>query len=146
MDERTDDIMESSADKKGAEFKEAPSNVKIDNHVIKKVAGEAILGIDGLLGLKGGLTDLLKVDDDPTIGISVDMADDHVATISVKIIVETGKNIPNIVDAVTNAVTKALQNTTGIKVKEVCVEVVDSMTKEEYEAQSAIDIIPPATM
>lgn len=128
-------------------FTPAPENAKIDDKVVKKLAGEALAGIKGVLGVKGGLTDLLKDDDDPTRGVSVSVTEDQQVSVSAKIITEAGKNIPDIVNKATDAITQALQKTAGLKVKDICVEVTDTMTQEEYK-QQGVDpaFIPPAGM
>ena len=133
------------ADEMNNTYTPAPDNVKIDTKVVKKMAGEALLKIDGVLDAKGGLADTFKDEDDPTRGLSVSVSDDHEATVNAKIIVETGKNIPNIVNAATEAITNQLQNNAGLKVKSVCVEVVNTMTRDEYKAESELDPVYPNT-
>lgn len=125
------------AETKG-DFTKAPKNVKIDDKVVKKLAGEALAAIDGVLGLKGGLTDVLKDPDDVTRGLSVTADDSQNVELSAKIIAETGKNIPDIIGKATADITAAVQNETGLKVKNVCIEVADTMTAEEYRQQASV--------
>lgn len=120
-------------------FTPAPHNVVIDDKVVKRMTGEAIAGIDGILGVKGGLGDVLKNDSDPTRGVTVQVGEDQSATVCVRVITEAGKNIPDIVNKATAAVTEALQNTAGLRVKEVAIEVVDTMSRDEYEGKASAD-------
>ena len=127
------------------QFDIVPGNVVIEEKVIKRLTGEAIAGIDGILGVKGGFSDLLKGEDDPTRGITVNMGDEQTVTVCLKIITESGKNIPAIVTAATNAITNSLQNTAGLRVKDVAIEVSDTMSRAEYYKDSEsedIDTMP----
>ena len=127
----------------------APSNARIDDKVVKKLVGEAVFQVDGVLDAKDGLTDMFKSDDDMTRGITVSISDEHSATICAKIVTETGKNIPDIVNNITKADTETLQANAGIAVKDLEVEVTDTMTKEEYKNQNNPDLapmgVPPTT-
>lgn len=125
------------------EFTPIPGQAKIDTRVVKKMVGEALAKIDGILDAKGGFSDILKSDDDPTRGINVNVTEDGEASVNAKIIAETGKNIPNMVNAATAAITETLQNTAGLKVKDICIEVTDTMTAEEFKNQSMGDVVYP---
>ena len=112
----------------------APENMKVDERAIKKIAGEAISGVDGVLGLAGGLTDVLKSSDDVTKGLAITTSSDGAsAEVSAKIVTEYGKNIPDIVSQVQGNITKALQEMAGLTVDKVEVEVTDTMTADEYQ-------------
>ena len=115
------------------DFNPAPDTMKIDDKVVKKMVGEAISEIDGILDAKEKLTDMLKSGDDLTRGLTVTVTEDNSVSVLAKIIIEKGKNIPDIVNQATDAITNALQNMAGLKVKDICVEVADMMTREEYE-------------
>lgn len=112
---------------------QAPGNVKIDDTAIKRIVGKAIGRVDGVLGVEGKLTDMLKSSDDVTKGLSI-TSNDNGKTVSIeaKIITEYGKNIPDIVNAITLNVTDALHSMAGIQVEKLNVEVVDTMTQQEY--------------
>lgn len=116
-------------------FTRATENMKVDDKVAKKIVGEALSCIDGVLGVKGGLADLLKGDDDRTRGVVVNVNDNQQITVCAKVITESGKNMPGIVKTIEDKITKALQSTTGLEVKDVVVEIADVMTKDEYEKQ-----------
>ena len=115
-----------------------PHDMKIDDKAIKKMAGEAISQVDGVLGVEGGLTDMLKSGDDVTKGLSVTMSDDgQKAQVSAKIITEYGKNIPDIVSGVQAKVQDALRSMAGLATDKVEVEVTDTMTREDYQAKNS---------
>lgn len=115
------------------EFKIAPSNMTYDDNLIKKMIGEILSETDGVLGAKGGLKDIFKKHADPTKGIKVDVTGSKDVTVKMKLYVEKDKNIPTIVNEITAKIRDELQNTAGLNVKDVSVEVVDTMTQEEYE-------------
>lgn len=115
-------------------------NMKIDDKVTKKMIASALVEVDGYLGtstgLVGGITGMLKKntteEEDALSGISVSMSDNAV-DVTVKVIVEAGKNIPTIANAITAKVEQKLHDIGGFATKQVRVEVVDTMTKAEYD-------------
>lgn len=124
----------------------APETLKIDDKVIKKMVGEALASVDGILGAKDNLADMFKSDEDPTRGITISTTNHHEVEVTAKIFAESGKNIPQMINAATAAITDKLQNTAGLKINGICVEVVDTMTAEEYKNQyesTADSTIPP---
>lgn len=118
----------------------APENVVYDERVIRKIIGAALTDIPGILGPSGGmfsgLTDSLKhVEDvDITKGLHFQMSDDA-AEIKLKVIAELGQHLPDVVNNVTEKVTTALKEQAGIQVETMEVEIVDTMTREEYESK-----------
>lgn len=115
------------------EFKIAPSNMTYDDNLIKKMIGEILAETDGVLGAKGGLKDIFKKHADPTKGIKVDITDAKDVTVKMKLYVEKDKNIPTIVNEITGKIKSVLQDTAGLNARDVSVEVVDTMTQEEYD-------------
>lgn len=115
------------------DFVRAPTNMKIDKKLVKRMIGETIAETTGVLGVKGGLTDVLKKNDDVTKGIFIHITDDNTISVKVKVITEVGSNMPNIVNTTTEKVTHLLQKTVGLKVKSMDMEVADTMTREAYE-------------
>ena len=115
-----------------------PQGMKIDDKAIKKMAGEAVAQVAGVLGLDGGLADMLNVANDTTKGLAITMNDSSTkADVSCKIITEYGKNIPDIVAGVQDKVAATLQTMAGLAVGKVEVEVTDTMTREEYMARTS---------
>ncbi|MGD9559634.1 MAG: Asp23/Gls24 family envelope stress response protein [Oscillospiraceae bacterium] len=115
-----------------------PNDMKIDDKAIKKMAGEAIGQVEGVLGLEGGIVGMLKSDDDVTKGLGITLSEDgKTASVSCKIITEYGKNIPEIVGNVQDKVRESLQRMAGLTVDKVEVEVTDTMTREDYQAKTS---------
>lgn len=118
---------------KQEEFIIAPSNMTYDDKLIKKMIGEILESTDGVLGAKGGFHDIFKKHDNITKGIRVDIDDSKDASVKMKLYVEKGKNIPTIINQITTRIRDELQNTAGLKVRDVDIQVVDTMTQEEYD-------------
>ena len=130
------------------DFTPAPETAKIDTKVVKKLVGEAIYKVDGVLDAKDSMADLFKSEEDLTRGINVTVSDDQRVEVHAKIVVETGKNIPDIVNEATKAATDTLQNNAGLQVKDICIEVADTMAKDEFrqeyaDASAAAAVQPP---
>lgn len=119
-----------------------PTNehVKYDDKVIKKMVASALMNVDGFLGTSnsvvGNLTAMLQkntnTEEDIIKGITTDLKDNQV-DVNLKIITESGKNIPTIVENIISSVTQSLKDVGGLDTKSVNVEVVDTMTKAEYD-------------
>lgn len=118
---------------------EIKSTVTYDEKVIQKIVGHAIENIDGLLAISGGffanVKDKLVNSDDVTTGVNVEVGKEEVAT-DLDIIVEYGKDIPSIAEGIKAIVAQNVEVMTHLKVVEVNVNVVDIMSREEYEASS----------
>ena len=52
-----------TAHKQDNGYTPAPANAVIDDKVVKKLIGEAVASVDGVLDMKGGLGDFLKAED-----------------------------------------------------------------------------------
>lgn len=119
------------------------NKMKIDEKVIKKMIASALVEVDGYLGtangLIGGITGMFKKNEteeaEALSGIGVSVKDNAVA-VTLKVIVEAGKNIPTITNAITENVQAKLQEIGGFETKDVSIDVVDMMTKAEYEKGS----------
>ncbi|MDL2253872.1 Asp23/Gls24 family envelope stress response protein [Ruminococcaceae bacterium OttesenSCG-928-I18] len=119
------------------EFEPIPQNVKVDDKVVKKLAGDAVLGIDGLLSVKGGgLAGFFSEGEDPSKGMNIDLLENDEVAISMKVVTESGKNIPKIAKEIEENITAAIQNNVGLRVTSINVEVADTMTREEYDSQA----------
>ncbi len=118
---------------------EIKSTVTYDEKVIQKIVGHALENIEGLLAVSGGffsnVKDKLVNSDDVTTGVNVEVGKEEVAT-DLDVIVEYGKDIPAIAEGIKSIVAQNVEVMTHLKVVEVNVNVVDIMTREEYEASS----------
>lgn len=118
---------------------EIKSTVTYDEKVIQKIVGHALENIEGLLAVSGGffsnVKDKLVNSDDVTTGVNVEVGKEEVAT-DLDVIVEYGKDIPAIAEGIKAIVAQNVEVMTHLKVVEVNINVVDVMTREEYEASS----------
>lgn len=109
------------------------------DQVIEKMVGHALQHVPGLLSISGGFfTDIknkLINSSDVREGINVEVGSKQVAT-DLKIVVEYGKDIPEIVETMKSIIGTEVKKMTHLEVVEVNVEVVDKKTREEFEAES----------
>ncbi|HFI0592422.1 TPA: Asp23/Gls24 family envelope stress response protein [Streptococcus suis] len=109
------------------------------DQVIEKMVGHALQHVPGLLSISGGFfTDIknkLINSSDIREGINVEVGSKQVAT-DLKIVVEYGKDIPEIVETMKSIIGTEVKKMTHLEVVEVNVEVVDIKTREEFEAES----------
>ena len=109
------------------------------DQVIEKMVGHALQHVPGLLSSSGGFfTDIknkLINSSDVREGINVEVGSKQVAT-DLKIVVEYGKDIPEIVETMKSIIGTEVKKMTHLEVVEVNVEVVDIKTREEFEAES----------
>ena len=109
------------------------------DQVLEKMVGHALQHVPGLLSISGGFfTDIknkLINSSDVREGINVEVGSKQVAT-DLKIVVEYGKDIPEIVETMKSIIGTEVKKMTHLEVVEVNVEVVDIKTREEFEAES----------
>lgn len=109
------------------------------DQVIEKMVGHALQHVPSLLSISGGFfTDIknkLINSSDVREGINVEVGSKQVAT-DLKIVVEYGKDIPEIVETMKSIIGTEVKKMTHLEVVEVNVEVVDIKTREEFEAES----------
>ena len=118
---------------------EARGELTFDNDVIKKIIGQALENVSGLLAVDGGffsnLTDKLINTDNVTSGVNIEVGKEQVA-VDLNIIVEYKKNVPEIFEEIKRVITTDIKKMTGLEVIEVNVNVIDIKTKEQHEADS----------
>lgn len=109
------------------------------DQVIEKMVGHALQHVPGLLSISGGFFTNIKNklinSSDVREGINVEVGSKQVAT-DLKIVVEYGKDIPEIVETMKSIIGTEVKKMTHLEVVEVNVEVVDIKTREEFEAES----------
>ena len=109
------------------------------DQVIEKMIGHALQHVPGLLSISGGFFTNIKNklinSSDVREGINVEVGSKQVAT-DLKIVVEYGKDIPEIVETMKSIIGAEVKKMTHLEVVEVNVEVVDIKTREEFEAES----------
>lgn len=108
-------------------MQEEPTGIiKISDDVITACAAAAALQIDGVHQLAGGFTDNLSISilgiEPEGKGIKLSREDDAL-TLDVSVIVEFKVKIPQLAWEIQSSVKKAVEETTGLNVKEVNIHV-----------------------
>lgn len=137
MTEKKDRIEELN---EGRELEYEESKLIIEDKVVAKIARIAINGVDGILEMKGNIADSIGSffsgrDEQSTAGVSVEVGEKE-AKINLDVIIEYGKNATRIFQDIKRAVTNNIKEMTGLDVVTVNVDVVDVMTKQEYEKKN----------
>ena len=104
---------------------ETENNLRISNEAIATYAGIAVSEISGVYGMSGtlsGITEAISGKKNYSRGIKID-ADEKDVRIDVNIIVEYGARIPEIAFEIQTKVKKSVETMTGLKVREVNVNV-----------------------
>ena len=124
----------------GIELEYEEIKLIIEDKVVAKIARIAINGVDGILEMKGNIADSIGSffsgrDEQSTAGVSVEVGEKE-AKINLDVIIEYGKNATRIFQDIKRAVTNNIKEMTGLDVVTVNVDVVDVMTKQEYEKKN----------
>lgn len=124
----------------GRELEYEESKLIIEDKVVAKIARIAINGVDGILEMKGNIADSIGSffsgrDEQSTAGVSVEVGEKE-AKINLDVIIEYGKNATRIFQDIKRAVTNNIKEMTGLDVVTINVDVVDVMTKQEYEKKN----------
>ncbi|MGD9559637.1 MAG: Asp23/Gls24 family envelope stress response protein [Oscillospiraceae bacterium] len=106
-----------------------------DDKVIKKIAGIATDGVQGVLTVSGGLigniTDRLR-SDDKTKGIDANVGKKQVA-LDLNVVCEYGRHVPQLFDEVAEKVGRAIREMTGLELVELNMHVEDVLNKADFE-------------
>ncbi|WP_430610521.1 Asp23/Gls24 family envelope stress response protein [Enterococcus sp. DIV0876] len=120
---------------------DAPVNgtLTYDDKVIQKIIGIALEHVDGLLTVDGGffsnIAEKLVNTDNVTSGINTEVGKKQVA-VDLDIVVEYGRNIPDIAEQVKEVIESEVSKMTQLEVIEVNINVVDVKTVAEYQEDS----------
>ena len=119
----TQDLKEEALDV--IENDDTNNTLKIANEAIATYAGIAVNEIQGVYGMSGtfsGITEAISGKKNYSRGIKVDV-DEKDVKIDVNIIVEYGARIPEVAFEIQTKVKKSVETMTGLKVREVNVNV-----------------------
>ena len=113
------------------------NTLKIANEAIATYAGIAVSEIQGVYGMSGtfsGITEAISGKKNYSRGIKIDI-DEKDVKIDVNIIVEYGARIPEVAFEIQTKVKKSVETMTGLKVREVNVNVqgVHAITEKNNE-------------
>ena len=125
-----------------AEYANEVSEYTINDNVIAKIAKKVLVKTDGILELKKNVFSSIAdnfTDGENTSGISIDVDDAKNAVVTTKIILEYGKKAQEVFASLDRNIKKEVYSLTGINVQAVKAEIVDVLTKEEYEEKNSKD-------
>ena len=125
-----------------AEYEHEVSEYTINDNVIAKIAKKVLTKTDGILELKKNVFSSIAdnfTDGENTSGISIDVDDAKNAVVHTKIILEYGKKAQEVFASLDRNIKKEVYSLTGINVQAVKAEIVDVLTKEEYEEKNSKD-------
>lgn len=125
-----------------AEYANEVSEYTINDNVIAKIAKKVLVKTDGILELKKNVFSSIAdnfTDGENTSGISIDVDDAKNAVVHTKIILEYGKKAQEVFASLDRNIKKEVYSLTGINVQAVKAEIVDVLTKEEFEEKNSKD-------
>lgn len=120
----------------------------IDDGVVEKIASRGANEIDGVLDMKGNVLSMIQEGlggSDRSKGVDADVIDEDNATVELSVIMEYGKSAPQVFDEIKRVVEDDINKMTGLNVAELVVNVVDVMTKEEYDRKRSNSIMSSNT-
>lgn len=113
-------------------------NVNYNDSVLKKIVNTAATQVDGVLGLGSTLMENISgalKNTENTHGVSISRKNDAL-DVDVKLVVEFGRNIPQIASDAEANIRKSLMDMAGLNANAIKVEVVDTMTRAEFEEKT----------
>ena len=127
----------------GRELEYEQSKLIIEDKVVAKISRIAIKRIDGILEMKGNFADSIGSffsgnNEQSTAGVNVEVGEKE-AKVNLDVIIEYGKNAAKIFEDIKKAVTANVKEMTGLDVVTVNVDVVDVMTRAEYDEKRSKD-------
>ncbi|AMB99604.1 hypothetical protein AWM75_06240 [Aerococcus urinaehominis] len=119
------------------------ATLTFDEKTIERLASQAAIAVDGVIATKGNFFDRIQAQYDEYFNEAGQAQNEEASGVNVKtdqievvcdmaIIVEYGKNIPDIFHQIESQVKERVENATGLKVVQVNVNVVDILTEAEY--------------
>ncbi|SHF32103.1 Uncharacterized conserved protein YloU, alkaline shock protein (Asp23) family [Seinonella peptonophila] len=126
-----------------AEKKQRGVGLKFSSEVIETIAGISASEINGIVAMSGGVVEGFAERlgrKNLSKGVAVEVGEQEVA-VDLKVIVEYGRNVPEIYKDVVLAVENAIYNMTGLNVVEVNMYVEgvalrDEKKEKEYEEEA----------
>lgn len=126
----------------GRELEYEESKLIIEDKVVAKIARIAINNVDGILDMKGNFADSIGSffgsNDRSTAGVNVEVGEKE-AKINLDVIIEYGKNARQIFNDIQRTVSTNVKEMTGLDVVTVNVDVVDVLTRKEYQEKQQSD-------
>lgn len=142
MDEKAKETFEEAKDfvtPDTVEEQEHEDSLNFETSVVEKIAALAAREIKGILDLKGGILSGFTENFggyDVTKGVDAEVGEKEVV-INVKLILEFGQSAPRIFKELRQYIGQQLEQMTGLKLVELNVDVVDVMTRKDFEKQKS---------
>lgn len=113
------------------------SRLSFENRVLEKITNYSIRDVEGVLELKGGLTSSIKGffgSEDETKGVSAEVGEKEVA-LDIDLVAEYGADLRQTYEEIIRKSKSAIQEMTGLELVELNLNVVDVLTRSEFERQ-----------
>lgn len=107
----------------------------VDSEQVQCAVGEVLAAMPAVLGLKGGLTDIFKDDDDLRRGISVQVTAYNDAKITAKLITDETYSTADVLAQATAKITEMLKSQFGLGLQKLDVQVAQSMSRAAFEKE-----------
>lgn len=120
-------------------FQDEVSEYTVSDKVLAKITKKVVDKVDGVLDLQGGIlnsiTSSFSNDEESTAGISVNQ-EEATCLVEASLILEYGKKAANVFKEIDTLVKKEVFDLTGVKVQAVKVDIIDVLTKEEFNKRN----------
>ncbi len=118
---------------------ETEDSLTFSNGVIEKIVATACVGVEGVVGMKGGFYNRLQetfTGNAPTKGVGVEVMPDSSVRLNISIIMEYGYFAPTVFEHVRDAVIAELARMTGLVVSGVNLRIEDVVKVEDEPSQA----------
>ncbi|WP_296114077.1 Asp23/Gls24 family envelope stress response protein [uncultured Anaerococcus sp.] len=120
-------------------FQDEVSEYTVSDKVLAKITKKVVDKVDGVLDLQGGIlnsiTSSFSNNEESTAGISVNQ-EEATCLVEASLILEYGKKAANVFKEIDTLVKKEVFDLTGVKVQAVKVDIIDVLTKEEFNKRN----------
>ncbi|WP_311531660.1 Asp23/Gls24 family envelope stress response protein [uncultured Anaerococcus sp.] len=121
-------------------FQDEISEYTVSDKVLAKITKKVVDKVDGVLDLQGGLLNSItssftNKEEESTSGISINQ-EERQCIVEASLILEYGKKAALVFKEIDSLIKQEIYELTGIKVAAVKVDIVDVLTKEEFDKKN----------
>lgn len=120
-------------------FQDEVSEYTVSDKVLAKITKKVVDKVDGVLDLQGGIlnsiTSSFSSDETSTSGISINQ-EESTCLVEASLILEYGKKAAQVFNEIDKLVKSEIYELTGVKVQAVKINIVDVLTKEEFDKKN----------
>lgn len=120
-------------------FQDEVSEYTVSDKVLAKITKKVVDKVDGVLDLQGGIlnsiTSSFSSDETSTSGISINQ-EESTCLVETSLILEYGKKAAQVFNEIDKLVKSEIYELTGVKVQAVKINIVDVLTKEEFDKKN----------